>query len=91
MPTWSSAETGIIDRLKQLVAALDIDLGAGQIEETTFLFEGGLGLDSFAVLELIVAVEQEFGMEFPEADLTPESFQDLRTLGSVVARNLAPQ
>ncbi len=76
----------IIHRLKLLVAALDIEFDADEIDETMFLFEGGLGLDSFAVVELIVAIEQEFGIEFPEQDLTPELFQDLRTLGDVVAR-----
>lgn len=64
---------------------------ADRIGDSTFLFEGGLGLDSFAVLELIVAIETDFGMEFPEQDLTPESFRDLRTLGTVVARNLPLQ
>ena len=78
----------ITDRLKHLVAGLDIEADAHRIDETTSLFEGGLGLDSFAIVELIVAIEREFGIEFPEQDLTPESFQDLRTLGSVVARNL---
>jgi len=79
----------IIDRLKQLVAQLDVQVAAGEIGETTFLFEGGVGLDSFAILELIAAIEQEFDIEFQEEDLTPDSFQDLQTLGGVIARNLA--
>jgi acyl carrier protein len=92
MPTSASAAvtagTTIIDRLKHLVAALDIMMSAEQIDETTLLFEGGLGLDSFAVLELIVGIEREFGIEFPEADLAPDSFKDLRSLGGVLARIL---
>ena len=35
----------IIDRLKQFVAALDIHVAADQIDDTTYMFEGGLGLD----------------------------------------------
>ena len=80
------SKPAIIQRLKELIGGLDIHLSADQIDETMFLFEGGLGLDSFAVLEIIVGIEQEFGIEFPEEDLTPESFQDLRALGDVVAR-----
>jgi acyl carrier protein len=91
MSTSGRSLPAIIDRLKHLVAGLDIQLGVDQIDETVFLFEGGLGLDSFAVVDLIVAIEEEFGIEFPEPDLTPESFQDLRTLGTVVAGNLPRQ
>ena len=79
----------IIERLRRLMLTeLDVRLAAGEIEETTFFFEGGLGLDSFAVVELIGLVEREFAFEFAEADLRPESFRDLRSLGSVVAGNL---
>ena len=91
MPTSPKSLPIIVDRLKHLVAGLDINVPADRIEDTMFLFEGGLGLDSFAVLELIVAIEAAFDMEFPEQDLTPESFLDLRTLGTVVARNLSSQ
>ena len=87
MLPFDNALPEIIDRLKLLVAGLDVQLAADQIEDTTFLFEGGLGLDSFAVVELIVAIEQNFAIEFPEEDLSPESFQDLRTLAGVVARS----
>jgi acyl carrier protein len=88
MPPSSSRASAVIDRLKRLVAQLDVRLGDEPVDETTFLFEGGLGLDSFAVGELIILIEQEFGFEFPESDLTPDAFHDLRTLGAVVSANL---
>jgi len=90
MATYARSPDAIIDQLKHLVAGLDIQASPDQIDETVPLFEGGLGLDSFAVLELIVGIEREFAIEFPEQDLTPDSFRDLRTLGQIIARNLPP-
>lgn len=89
MPSCADTLAVTIGRLKRLVAQLDVVGGTERIEETTYLFEGGLDLDSFAVVELVVAIEEEFGGEFPEQALTPESFHDLRTLGAVVARSFA--
>ena len=46
--------------------------------------EGGFWLDSVALLELIVAAESEFGVEFdPTRDFEEEP---LRTVGSLAAR-----
>jgi acyl carrier protein len=89
MPCAANDSTTVVDRLKRLIAELDVRLGTDPIDETAFLFEGGLGLDSFAVGELILLIEREFRFEFPESDLSPESFQTLRTLGAVIAGNLA--
>lgn len=54
----------------------------------TPLFDGGLGLDSFAVVELITSIERRFGIQFSDADFHPDNFVDLRALGGVVARYL---
>ncbi len=91
MPISASHLAVIMARMKPLIAGLDIQLPAGQIDEANPLFEGGLGLDSVAVVELIGSIEREFGIEFPEQDLTPESFQNLGTLASVVASNVPLQ
>jgi len=88
MPQSADPMPAIVARLKQLVADLDVRLMADEIGETTFLFEGGVGLDSYAVVELIGAIEAAFAFEFPEAELTPDSFHDIRTLAAVVGRNL---
>jgi acyl carrier protein len=53
----------------------DIKLGAD-----TILLEGGLALDSVAVLELLLAVESRFGIQIEEHEVTDEN---LRTVGSL--------
>jgi acyl carrier protein len=81
----------IVERLKSTLTTLDVRLPADRIEDTTLLFDGGLGLDSFAIIELIGLVERSFAFEFAESDLCPESFTDVITLGRVIARSTAPQ
>jgi len=40
------------------------------------LFDSGL-LDSFALPDLVSALEQEFGISIPDADLNPRKFDSL--------------
>lgn len=88
----SERHSGVVERLKLLVVEkLDIRLAAHEISATTPLFEGGMGLDSFAVVELISLVEQHFDFQFSEKDLRPESFTDLRTLAALIAANAGPR
>lgn len=42
-------------------------------------------LDSLAVLELILALEERFGIEIGEEDVTAEAFETLGSLSALVA------
>lgn len=46
----------------------------------TVLMQGGLGLDSVDVLEVVVAVEQKFGVKVKDAETGKTYFQ---TIGSI--------
>lgn len=46
----------------------------------TPLFGSGLSLDSLTGLELLVGVEQEFGVDIAAADLNLESLESIGTL-----------
>lgn len=77
----------IVTKLIELATTgLDPRPDPALLAANTPLFEGGLGLDSFAVVELVSLIEQHFDIEFSDADFVPENFADLATLGSVVAR-----
>ncbi len=41
-------------------------------------------LDSFSILNLIAALETEFGIRFDDEDITAESFETVGTLTSIV-------
>ena len=73
----------ITDELVSLIGReLKVDLAG--FGPATPVFEGGLELDSFAVVDLITRVETHFGIQLSDDDLRPENFVDLRTLGGLV-------
>ncbi|MBE9033598.1 phosphopantetheine-binding protein [aff. Roholtiella sp. LEGE 12411] len=43
-----------------------------------------LGLDSMAAINLMIDIEDEFGITFPDALLTPETFRTSMTLSSAI-------
>jgi acyl carrier protein len=56
----------------------------------TPLAEGGFWLDSVGLLEMVVACEEEFGVEFDsEQDLTAEALGTVGDLATVIERKLA--
>jgi acyl carrier protein len=44
-----------------------------------------LGLDSFNTVEILVRLEEEFGVELPDEELTVETFATVGSLWSLVA------
>jgi acyl carrier protein len=57
----------------------------GVFGRDTPLFDDGLGLDSFSVVELISALETRFNFEFSEADFQEEHFRTIGTLSDLIA------
>jgi acyl carrier protein len=49
------------------------------------LLEGGLGLDSVVLLQLIALIETNLGCEFRDSDLRMRTVSNLRTLAEVIA------
>lgn len=75
----------VIDRLKQIIAEqLDVNIKLQDIDADAPLFEGGLGLDSIAIVELITLIEERFGFQFADDELNLKPFQDLRTLAQFI-------
>ena len=52
------------------------------------LAEGGLDLDSVALLELIASLEERLEFQFDESDLRTSSFRTVGSLSAVVAARL---
>lgn len=84
---------------------LDVDTLRGQIREhiyREFLFDGETAdldddisllqegiVDATGVLELVLFVEDTYGVRVAEADLTPENFDSVNNLAHYVSRQLA--
>ena len=61
--------------------------GAGPIGASTPLRDGGLGLDSVALLELIVAVETQLEVDFdPTTDFGEAALRTVGTFAAVIGR-----
>ena len=43
------------------------------------------GLSSYGTVELMVAIEEEFGLEFPDALLTRETFNSIASVAAAVS------
>lgn len=61
-------------RLRQVVEATANRAVPADEEES--LFESGL-LDSFALPDLVSAIEQEFAIKVPDSDLNPRKFDSI--------------
>ncbi|MEC7524073.1 MAG: phosphopantetheine-binding protein [Myxococcota bacterium] len=72
---------------RMLVERLHVPLPPERIDLDAPLFGTGLGLDSVDAVELVVAIEAEFALQFSEGAVGPTAF---RTVHSVVELVLDP-
>ena len=76
-------------RLKAiLVENLMLQLGADEIGDEQPLFgPGSLGLDSVDALQLVVALDKNFGLKVPDPAAAKEILQSVTTMAAAVQRN----
>ena len=79
-------ETNVItERIKQIIVQhINPDLKPEELSDKTPLIGRGLGLDSVSLLELVVAIETDFGIRFDEKDMSPELFADVASIAKYV-------
>ncbi len=80
---------GLRDRLIGLVKTV---LGADSVISDPFPVErqlSELGVSSLKMVNLMLAVEVEFDVAIPQADITPENFHSILAIEALVARTLA--
>jgi len=58
-------------------------------DRRTSLLGRGVGIDSIEALALAIAIEEEFGIEVDDADMTAALFETLGGLADYVRRRLA--
>ncbi len=83
-----SAPNGVCDRLIALVKQV---LGPGGAVPDPFPLNtqlSDLGISSLKMVNLMLAVELEFDIAIPQADITPENFQSCATIVTLVQRTL---
>jgi acyl carrier protein len=80
-----STKTDTVDAVKAVVVEiLGVEDRADTITVQTPLLGSLPELDSMAVLELVAALEQQFGVAIDDDDVTAEAFDTLGTLVALV-------
>ena len=79
----------LIEEVKQLIIdALRIEgMTPAEIDTDAPLFGEGLGLDSIDALQLVVAMEKQYGVVVPDAATGTKVFQSVRTVAGYIAEN----
>lgn len=79
------------DRLKNLIVKrLKLEIDPATIDVEAPLFGGaGLGLDSIDALELVLGVEQEFGVRIDDEEVGSSAFSSVKGLGEFITTRLA--
>jgi acyl carrier protein len=69
-----------------IVSALNLEMGAGEIEPDAPLFGEGLGLDSIDILELALVISKRYGFQLKSDNAdNVRIFASLRTLAAHIA------
>lgn len=69
-----------------IVKRLKLEIKPEEIDSATPLFGTGLGLDSIDALELVVGLEQEFGIKVKDEEVGKEIFASVNTLAEYVKK-----
>ena len=77
------ADQNLEQTLKELIVErLFLDIAPEEIETEKELSE--YGVDSFLLLELIVALEETFGVKFEQSDIKAEVLKSVKSLAELV-------
>ena len=73
-----------------IVERLRLDVSPEEIEDGQPLFGDGLGLDSIDALELVLSVEQKFGVKIEDEEVGSEALASIDALAAFVEAKRAP-
>jgi acyl carrier protein len=79
-----------LELAKLIVATLNLETQAAEIDPTTPLFGEGLGLDSIDILEIALAISKAYGVKLRSDDEHNRSiFDSLRSLNQHIQQHRA--
>lgn len=80
----------IKNQIRQYIAKnlLFSDKGFKHSDDASFLEEGIV--DSLGIMELVVFIEETFGITVADKDLTPDNFDSVNKLAHYIQRHLVP-
>jgi len=69
----------VSERLLETQPGFDVDSN---------LYESGL--DSMAIMQLLILIEEEYGVALPESELTRQNFSTVRSVAGLIRARLTP-
>jgi acyl carrier protein len=83
--TESTAPAELKDRIKRLIVhRLKLEVDPASIDSSQPLFGEGLGLDSIDALELVLGIEQEFGVKIEDQEVGSQALSSVDSLADFV-------
>jgi acyl carrier protein len=84
-------EAKIEDRLKRMIASrLFLKIAPEAIEDNKSLMDD-YGVDSVSLLELVVGIEEEFGIVIPDEEFSIKHFATVAALASFVGSKMTAE
>jgi len=86
-------QTAIKEQIKKmLVENLMLQVTENEIADDSPLFgPGGLGLDSVDALQLVVALDKEYGLKIGDPEAARQILRSVNSIAEALARHLAQQ
>jgi acyl carrier protein len=86
----TATDTELRERLKRLIVErLKLEVEPSEIGDCDPLFGEGLGLDSIDALELVLGLEQEFGVRIEDEEVGGEALASVASLADFVREKSA--
>lgn len=77
------------DKIKEiLIEKSEVDMKPQDIGDTDYLLSGGLNMDSIIMIEVLVAIEEEFNVVFEDYELTEENMVSVQVIADLVESKL---
>ena len=87
---WASGQRALAQRVeKTLIERLYLEHRPGEIGGDAALFGNGIGLDSIDMLEVVVAIESEFGVRIEDEEMA--RLRSINTIVEIVAEKRGPE
>lgn len=84
-PADELAVQNIVAQLKRVILdELQVPVDEAKIDPHMSLLDGGLGLDSITLFELITLIEKRYGISFPVENLNTEVFASLTVVAKFI-------
>lgn len=81
------ADSSTAGRVKDLIVRrLKLEIDPATIQDDAPLFGEGLGLDSIDALELVLGLEQEFGIKVEDEEVGVKAFASVNALVDFIER-----